>query len=167
MRLSTLVLLILLAACGSSAAPSTEAASPTPSPTPDLAALREAYLDIADASNEVSCEFTRALRESPTDVALIQQRATENADAYGVAADALRELSFPPELQEDVEDLINSRESLESNFRAIAAAPGASAMEAAISRMFQASSERGSGTINRIREALGLPELVPAEVCDE
>ena len=159
MRPCILALLVILAACNPSSASSADADSPTPTQTPDLEALADAYLQIVDASNSVGCGFTEALRDSPSDLDLVQERARQFADATRVAAEALRELTFPIELQEHVDGLIESRARVESDLRAVAASADSEAVNTAIDRLFEASRQEGSATINAIRAGLGLPDI--------
>lgn len=171
MRSSAVALLIVLAACGHTAAPDATSvllmptSPPTPRPTVDREALGAAYLATAERSNTVACRFIGALRESPTDLELIQRRALRFAHAQQVVANALTELSFPPDLQEHFERHIQNRVTLESELLAVAAAADLGAVNASINARVVATIQEGSATDNLIRKELGLPS-VPAGVCN-
>ena len=148
-----------LAMTPSPAATPTETPTPTPEPTPDIEALGEQYLAIVLASNAVACDFNDALSNAPSDLALQQDRATALAEAERVAADALRSIDFPPDLQLLIDEQIANRATMEAALLAFAAAADWAAANEQFLRVVEAS-EAGSSGSNLIRGELGLPSIV-------
>jgi hypothetical protein len=88
-------------------------ASPShPEPTPNLRVLAKRYERIAAQSNRVACAFSEALATS--DLAMIRKRADRFAHAQRVAADQLRKLDFPRDVQAMVDEVIANRAALEA-----------------------------------------------------
>jgi hypothetical protein len=163
-------LALLLSACSPSveatpinAGPSASAI-PTPDPTADVEAIADAYLQMANETNEEACRFIEARRGSPSDLELITMRAEEFADAVRVSTDAVRELAFPPRPQDRVDEFLEIRERIEAALRAVAASGDQASLDAALDDLDQAST--GGAVIGRvIRKELGLP-AVPSDPCD-
>ncbi len=141
----------------------TSTPSPTPSPTPDVAAIGEQYTSIVDARNEVACRFNAALSDSPSDLALLQERAAAMADAERTAADALRAIEFPTDIQPMIDEAIAKDAALEAALRAFSAAPDLASANVELQRAIDVTRET-SGNSNLIRGELGLPS-VPADLC--
>lgn len=162
MAVALVAVALSLGACGSAespapASPSSAAAvdqSSRPTPTPNMPALARRYERIAAKANKVACRFNEALATS--DLELIQERATQLANAQRVAADAMRKPNFPPELQAMVDEVIANRAALEAALLALAASTGVDAANEALERIRQVSDE-GAATSNLVRGELGLP----------
>jgi hypothetical protein len=152
---------VLLVACSPNA---TETAVSSPSPSADLDALADAYLEIADQANAAACDFVQARRGAPSDLELIQTRAEGLAEAVRVVIDDLRELDFPPELQQQVDEYVASRERVEVALRAVGAASDSESMTSALEELDEASAG-GAAMTNLIRAELGLPDAQTSEAC--
>lgn len=130
--------------------------TPSPEPTPDLEALGEEYLSLMTTRNAVVCEFNEALTASPSDLPLLQGAAVALATAEREAADGLRAMAFPEDIQPLIDDVIANG--------AASAADDWTLANIELERASEISAE-GSGTSNLVRGELGLTS-VPADVCE-
>ena len=128
-----------------------------------MEALGRRFLAIVDARNQVVCVFNDALNESPSDLPLLQGIATDLAEAERTAADALRELTFPEDIQELIDEFIANKAAHEAALLAYAAAADFAAANAELERAIEVSAH-GSELSNLLRGEMGLPS-VPAGMC--
>jgi hypothetical protein len=123
MRSTALLVLAMLVAC-SSAAPAATGPTPSPSasasptasaiPTPDLTAFGRLYLSLVGPANTALCTYNKVV-EKPG-VTLQQEKAASTALALAERAfsDALRKVTWPPDVAIDMRDLLKAEAAFSS-----------------------------------------------------
>lgn len=129
--------------------------TPSPSPTPiSRESVGEAFLDILDASNKIVCEENSAF--DTNDLEQWKTAARNIADGVRVRTDAVRDLEFPPDLEEMKQSYVAVSATFEQVIRAQSAA--ATFQEwAALNEAVSEANLASAGAANLLRGELGLP----------
>jgi hypothetical protein len=146
---------VFLAACGNQAqAPATQ---PTPTPSPDIKALAQTYLRIADKYNQAYDALApRFKRDYGHDLAAYKKDVAEAVQAEEAFINDLRAMQVPPSLQQDfrallaavsAEDSIATNESQATDWQGIAYYENQASIQQNIT----------AGAVDNMRLDLGLP----------
>ena len=145
-------ILLALSGCGSSASPtedatrsdaahtSTPVTTPTPGPTPDMAALGDLYRTLATASNQEVCRFNKVWASSAATTEELRAASTAMADALRQFDEGLRRQTWPPPLDASVRDLIVAHGAVEAAFLSAASRTDYAGVVGEINRAIEANS---------------------------
>jgi hypothetical protein len=158
--LAVLAVLSALTACSgslsgaSTASPKTQ---PTPRPT-SLEALGAAYTKIAKTANAVSCKATAVFSNASSTVAQLKQAAATLAKAIRVAADGMRKLPWPPDIEPDAKALIKVEAATEAAYLAVSQETTRDAVITALNEAYEVS-KAAPAAANLLRGDLGISSV--------
>jgi hypothetical protein len=143
----------------------TPATTPTasPEPTPDLAAFGELYLALVETRNDAVCAFNAVYSDPSSGRPQLQDLAVALEAAERTFIDDLRDVEWPPDVQEAIDDLVSSNAAYDAHLRAAIGAATDQAFLEALNQAVTVSAE-GAEASQLVRILLGL-EGIPTNAC--
>ena len=141
----------------------TYTSSPTPMPTVDVELVRMRYLAEVEPWRQAICDANQRYTAAGGDLQATKEAFADLAVAARTWADHLRAIDFPPDAQDNADNLIENTAAFGAALIAFHGSPDWADGNIKLDRAFDINAE-GSELANVLRGELGLPD-VSSEPC--